>query len=114
MLPATTLVIRIVPLGVAMLHREAAGRILMASDGDDLSTQDLIARLTRLQGAPVRLLNIPASLLASALALTGQKAIADRLLSSFQVDSSGTRDLLGWAPPLGVDAALADTISSPP
>ncbi|MBJ3785074.1 NAD-dependent epimerase/dehydratase family protein [Devosia sediminis] len=101
-------------IALAMDHDKAAGRILMASDGEDISTSELIARLARLQGAPVRLLSVPASILISALALMGRKGIADRLLSSFQVDSAGTRALLDWTPPLGVDAALADTISSPP
>lgn len=98
---------------VAIDHPQAAGQILMASDGADLSTTELIRKLARLQGAPDRLLPIPPFLLASALAFLGRKGIADRLLQSLRVDIGPTRDLLGWAPPFDVDEALRRTVAGP-
>ncbi|MDQ5767554.1 hypothetical protein [Thiothrix subterranea] len=39
----------------------------------------------------------------------GKRAIAQRLCGNLQVDISKTRDLLGWTPPVSVDAALRQT-----
>lgn len=91
-------------------HPEAAGRILMAADAEDLSTPALIQRLATLQGARAWLPSIPPALLGMALGILGRKAIADRLLGSLRVDATETRQLLGWSPPLGVDQALRLTI----
>ena len=39
----------------------------------------------------------------------GKRAIAQRLCGNLQVDISKTRDLLGWTPPVSVNAALRQT-----
>jgi UDP-glucose 4-epimerase len=83
--------------------------LFLASDGEDLSTADLLQRLGRALGAPARLLPIPAALLSALGAVTGRAAQMRRLLGSLQVDSSYTRQQLGWNPPVPVDAALAST-----
>jgi len=100
-------------IAVTLDHPNAAGRTLMASDGEDLSTPELIARLAKLQGAAVRMVNMPPALLLAALTLLGQKTIAQRLLGSLQVDGASTRRLLGWTPPVNVDEALRKTVGGP-
>lgn len=97
-------------IAAAIDRPQAAGRILMASDGEDLSTGELIRRLARLQGAPDRLFSISPALLANVLVVLGQNGIANRLLHSFQVDSRPTANLLEWTPPFNVDQALHATI----
>lgn len=99
-------------IATAIDHPAAAGRILMACDGEDLSTPDLIARLACLQAAPVRLPYVPPVVLTSLLALLGRRSIAERLLGSLQVEGESARQLLGWTPPLTVDAALQKTVAS--
>ena len=49
---------------------------------------------------------MPPALLKLGAALLGKPAIAQRLCGSLQVDISKTRQLLGWSPPLSVDAGL--------
>jgi nucleoside-diphosphate-sugar epimerase len=87
-------------------HPAAANQIFLVSDGEDLSTTDLLRRLAKAAGVPSRLIPVPAGLLMFGLTLLGKKMIAQRLLGSLQVDISKTRELLGWTPPVSVDEGL--------
>jgi UDP-glucose 4-epimerase len=87
----------------------AGGRTLFVSDGEDVSTSDLIARLARALGGRARLWPCPVRLLRTAASLVGRGAEAERLLGSLTVDATALRTGLGWSPPLSVDAALAET-----
>jgi nucleoside-diphosphate-sugar epimerase len=87
-------------------HPAAANQTFLVSDGEDLSTTQLLQRLGRALGKPARLLPVPAMLLKAGAALVGKPAIAQRLCGSLQVDISKTQQLLGWVPPLAVDEGL--------
>ena len=87
-------------------HPKAANQVFLASDGQDLSTTELLQGLARAMGRPSRLLPIPGALLSLAASVSGKKSNADRLLGSLQVDISKTRDLVYWTPPLSVDEGL--------
>lgn len=87
-------------------HPAAANQIFLVSDGEDLSTSDLLRRLARAAGVSSRLIPIPASLLNMGLIMLGKKMVAQRLLGSLQVDISKTKELLGWEPPVTVDEGL--------
>ncbi len=90
-------------------HPAAANQTFLVSDGEDLSTTELLRRMSLALGKPARLLPVPAALLESAAAMLGKKNVAQRLCGSLQVDISKTRELLGWAPPVSVDQALRMT-----
>ncbi|SEA73755.1 UDP-glucose 4-epimerase [Thiothrix caldifontis] len=90
-------------------HPAAANQTFLVADGEDLSTTELLQRLSRALGKPARLLPIPQSWLETALTLLGKRAIAQRLCGNLQVDISKTRDLLDWTPPISVDEALRQT-----
>ncbi|QTR46400.1 hypothetical protein J9253_00090 [Thiothrix litoralis] len=90
-------------------HPAAANQTFLVSDGEDLSTTELLQRLSRALGKPARLLPIPQSWLETALTLVSKRAIAQRLCGNLQVDISKTRDLLDWTPPVSVDEALRQT-----
>lgn len=87
-------------------HPAAANQTFMVSDGEDLSTSQLLRRMGGALGRPARLLPIPAWLLETGARLLGKRALAQRLCGSLQVDISKTRELLNWSPPLGVDEGL--------
>ena len=87
-------------------HPAAANQTFLVSDGEDLSTTQLLQRLGRALGKPARLIPVPAMLLKAGAALVGKPAIAQRLCGSLQVDISKTQQLLGWTPPLSVDEGL--------
>ena len=87
-------------------HPAAANQTFLVSDGEDLSTADLLRRLGAAMGKPARLLNIPPALLGAAAAFIGKRAVAQRLLGNLQVDISHTCRTLGWKPPISVDEGL--------
>lgn len=87
-------------------HPKAANQTFLVSDGEDLSTTELLQRLGKAMKRPARLLPVPAGLLAFAAQLLGKGAVAQRLLGSLQVDIGETCELLGWTPPMSVDEGL--------
>lgn len=89
-----------------LTHSAAANQIFLVSDGDDVSTTDLLRRMGCAMGCPARLVPVPASWLKLAANLVGKQEMAQRLCSSLQVDIAKTRDLLGWRPPLSLDQGL--------
>lgn len=90
-----------------MVHPAAANETFLVSDGEDLSTTDLLKRMARALGTSARLLPVPAILLTLGATLLGKRSLSQRLCGSLQVDIEKTRTLLGWVPPVGVDQALA-------
>lgn len=92
-----------------ILHPAAANQIFLASDGEDMSTTELLRRTAAALGKPARLVPVPQWLLESGLKVLGKKDLAQRLCGSLQVDISKARDILGWTPPITVDEGLAQT-----
>ncbi|MEX0729474.1 MAG: NAD-dependent epimerase/dehydratase family protein [Aquisalimonadaceae bacterium] len=90
---------------------EAAGQTFLVSDGRDLSTPELIRLIAAAMGRSPRLLPVPVAVLRLAGALTGKGAEVERLCGSLQVDSSETRRVLGWEPPVSVEEAVRRTVS---
>lgn len=95
-------------LGHAAAGAVATGHVLLAADGDDLSTAALIRLLAAGQGRRARLFSLPGPAFAALRQLPGIGPAAARLTLSLQVDDGPTRALLGWHPPIpGEDALIA-------
>jgi nucleoside-diphosphate-sugar epimerase len=92
-------------------NRAAAGRTWMVSDGEDLSTPELIRRIAAAMRRPTRLLPVPSGLLRVLGTVTGRAGEIRRLCGSLAVDISETRSLLGWSPPMSVDEGLSRTVA---
>lgn len=90
-------------------HPAAANQVFLVSDGQDLSTTELLRRVGQALGKPARLLPMPSGILTFGASLLGKKAMAQRLCGNLQVDSSYTCETLGWQPPFSVDEALNKT-----
>lgn len=90
-------------------HPAAPDATLLVSDGDDLSTPELLRRAGVALGRPARLIPVPPALLTLAGAALGKRDAVHRLVGTLQVDISATRSLLDWTPPVSVDAALGAT-----
>jgi nucleoside-diphosphate-sugar epimerase len=90
-------------------HPAAANQTFLVSDGEDLSTSELLRGMGIALGKPARLLPVPSGLLEQGARLLGKQALAQRLCGSLQVDISKTRELLNWTPPVSVDEALGKT-----
>jgi nucleoside-diphosphate-sugar epimerase len=87
-------------------HPAAANQTFLVSDGEDLSTTQLLRRMGQAMGKPARLIPVPPALLKAGAALVGKPELAQRLCGSLQVDIAKTRELLGWSPPISVDEGL--------
>ncbi|POA21773.1 NAD-dependent dehydratase [Pseudomonas sp. FW300-N1A1] len=91
-------------------HPEAANNTFLVSDGDDLSTTQLLKRIGAAFERPALLIPVPVRVLKFFLCVVGKKVIAQRLLESLEVDIVRTQTLLDWNPPVGVDFALRQTV----
>jgi nucleoside-diphosphate-sugar epimerase len=90
-------------------HPAATGQTFLVSDGEDLSTTELLRRTARAMGKKALLLPVPTFFLELSGALLGKRAVVQRLCGSLQVDIKKTKDLLGWSPPVSVDEGLRQT-----
>ncbi len=87
-------------------HPAAAGQTFLVSDGEDLSTADLIRHMAAAMSRSARLFPVPVSLLRIVGIALGKQAEIDRLVGSLQIDSSHTRQVLGWTPPVSVQEGI--------
>jgi UDP-glucose 4-epimerase len=94
-----------------LTHPAAGGRVWMVSDGEDLSTPELLLRVAGAMQRRARLFAIPPGLLRTAGTLCGLGAAVARLCDSLTVDISATRSALEWSPPLSVEEGIARTVS---
>ncbi|MCT7995243.1 UDP-glucose 4-epimerase family protein [Laspinema olomoucense] len=105
-----------------LTHPNAKNQTFLISDGQDLSTPDLIRKIAYYLDRPCHLLPVPPSLLkvAGNFADMGEKLLGrslplntptiDRLLGSLVVDSSKIRNTLNWQPPFTIDEGLQQTL----
>jgi nucleoside-diphosphate-sugar epimerase len=94
-----------------LTHPRAPGRAWMVSDGQDLSTPELVKRIGKAMDRRVSLLPVPVSFLGACARLTGHAAEVRRLCGSLCVDIGDTRTELGWSPVVSVDEALSRTVA---
>jgi len=88
------------------LHPKAANEIFIISDDDNLSTTQLLKKISTAFNKKALLLPIPVSWMIFVAKLLGKEADAVRLFSSLVIDSSKARDLLDWHPVTTMDEQL--------
>ena len=89
-----------------LTHPAAANQTFLVSDGEDVSTTELLRRMGKAMGHPARLVPVPVGFLKLAATMLGKGDMAQRLCGSLQVDIEKTRRLLDWTPPLSLDQGL--------
>jgi nucleoside-diphosphate-sugar epimerase len=87
-------------------HPQAANQTFLVSDGQDLSTTELVRGMAQAAGVPARLLPVPMWALQVGASLLGKSDAVQRLCGNLQVDISKARSLLGWVPPVSVEEGL--------
>ncbi len=87
-------------------HPQAANQTFLVSDGQDLSTTELVRGMSQAAGVPSRLLPVPVWALRAGALLLGKGDAVQRLCGNLQMDISKARSLLGWVPPVSVQEGL--------
>lgn len=87
-------------------HPAAANQVFLVSDGEDLSTSELVRRIARAMGKKSRLIGIPVPILRVGGALIGRPESVRSMVGTLCVDASKASRLLGWRAPFSVDEAL--------
>lgn len=93
-------------------HPAAANQTFLVSDGEDLSTAELLNRIGTAMGHPARLFYLPPALLKLGATVLNKSGAYHRLCGSLQLDIAKTRQLLEWIPPVSVDEGLRHAAES--
>ena len=86
-----------------------AGKACFVTDGEDVSTAELVRRIARILGKPIWLPPVPASLLQVVFLVLGRRNQADRLFGSLCLRMHHLPEA-GWRPPFTMDQGLRDTL----
>jgi nucleoside-diphosphate-sugar epimerase len=109
-------------IATCLTHPQATNQIFIVSDGQDLSTPELLSLIAKQMGQPCYLLPLSPRLLkilgyfGNGLEFLFKRpipiniAILDRLLGSLFVDSNHIQKTLNWQPPFTVEQGLKQTI----
>jgi nucleoside-diphosphate-sugar epimerase len=87
-------------------HPQAANQTFLVSDGQDLSTTELVQGMAKAGGMAARLLPVPNWALQTGASLLGKGDAVQRLCNNLQIDISKARSLLSWVPPVSVEEGL--------
>jgi len=91
------------------IHPEAAGQTFLLSDGKDISTAELVQKISFALGKPSRLWSVSPYILRLLAKMTGQSKTVNRLLDTLIVDCSKIRTELDWTPPYSMKEGLEET-----
>ncbi len=101
-------VFNLVDLIVRCISSPAAqGRVLVAADGEAISTPELVKRLAKAWQVSPRLYSLPPLVLKLAGYMLGRKESVARLTENFEVDITATCRYLDWSPPYSMEDTLA-------
>lgn len=97
-------------ISTCITHPAAPGNTFLVSDGQDLSTPELICALAEAMERRPRIFSVPVEWLELLGNLTGRSSQVQRLTQSLQVDIGHTREVLGWEPVCSVDQGLRQAV----
>ena len=83
-------------------HSEANGKTFLASDGEDLSTPELIKLIASSIGKRTYLFPLPVFLLNFLSSIFGKQ----KEIESLRIDNSYTKEILNWKPTLSVEEGI--------
>jgi nucleoside-diphosphate-sugar epimerase len=89
-------------------HPAAANQTFLVSDGQDISTAELLRSMARAACVSDRLWPVPVWALQASASAVGKGAAVQRLCGNLQVDITKVRTLLDWRPVVTMDEQLAN------
>ncbi len=96
---------------ICMTHSRAANQTFLVSDGQDVSTTELVRGLALALGVPARLLPVSVGVLRAGATLLGRANDIQRLCGNLQVDITKARTLLAWTPPISLEEGLRRAVA---
>lgn len=90
-------------------HPAAANQTFLISDGEDVSTTDLLRRVATALNVSARLFPVPQKLLELGFKLVGKGDLSRRLCGSLRCDITKAKTLMGWQPPATMTEELQRT-----
>jgi nucleoside-diphosphate-sugar epimerase len=97
-------------LVLCAFHPDAAGRLLLVADGEDIATAELLHVLAAGMGKRSRVFRCPELLLSTAATLLGRQEDWRKLASSLRVDATTARVALGWTPKKSLHAGMMEMV----
>ena len=94
---------------VVLEHPDAANKLYLLSDGQDVSTSQLIELIAQALNKPPRLFAMPRGLLRAVAGVLGKSSAVDRLLGSLSMNITKIERELKWEPPFSMQQGLAQT-----
>ena len=91
-------------------HPNAANQTFLLSDGQDVSTPELIRMIASAMGKKPRLAPCPPVVLKFLGKLTGKSLEVKRLIGSLQIDNSKIKKVLNWQRPFTMEEGIAETV----
>mgnify|MGYP001566702180 CR=1 FL=1 len=91
-------------------HPLAAGETFMVSDGQDISTPELIKMIATAMKKKAVLFSLHSGILKALCKIVGKTEELEKLTGSLLVDSSKIRDLLGWKPPWTLEEGIREMV----
>lgn len=90
-------------------HPAADGEVFLVSDGEDMSTSEVLKKLALSLNVKSRLIKVPCVFLNILAGLIGKKKLSQRVCGSLQVDIAKTCAVLNWKPIISTDLAFQKT-----
>jgi nucleoside-diphosphate-sugar epimerase len=91
-------------------HPNASNQTFLVSDGEDLSTLEMVELMAKVQSVKPLLLAVPVWILKLLGKLTGKSDMISRLTDSLEVDITHTIETLNWKPPYSVEEGFAKCV----
>ncbi len=90
-------------------HPRAANQRFMVSDGQDMSTAEMVRLLALSTGRRAWVFWFPPAILSFAARLCGREAALSKFVGSLQVDIEKNHELLGWSPRISTSQGIVAT-----
>ncbi|MFH1309176.1 MAG: SDR family oxidoreductase [Candidatus Omnitrophota bacterium] len=97
-------------IATCIKHPKAAGETFMISDGQDVSTPELIKMISLGLGRKPVLFSLHPSVLRVLSGIAGKEKEMEKLTGTLLVDSSKIRNILGWVPLFTLEEGIKKTV----
>ncbi len=105
-------VVNLVDLVVTCIeHPVAKNQVFLVSDGEDVSTSEMVALMAKACGAANLAFPLPPAVFEFLGIALNKSEVVDRLVGSLQLDIRHTKESLSWTPPQTIEDGFAATSS---